>query len=69
MKYYSIKITVITKTDSGKEKKHSEEYLTQAVSVTDAEANIIDYFKNHSNFDYYVSSVRETKIVDNIIPV
>lgn len=66
MKYYSVKIQVITKTDSGKDKKHTEEYITKDVSVTAAEAKIVDYFKGASNFDYNVTSVRETKVIDVI---
>lgn len=66
MKYYSIRIKVTTKTDSGKEKTHSETYLTHATSVTDAEIAITEYFKGYSNFDYEVVSVTETKIVDVI---
>lgn len=63
-KFYSVRITVTTTNDSGKEKKHNEEYMVEAISVTDAEAKIVARFEGISSFDYEVSAVRETKIVE-----
>lgn len=62
--YYSVKIEVVTKTDSGKEKKHSEEYLVDALTCTEAEARVVKHFEGIANFDYSVKAVRETKILD-----
>lgn len=64
--YYSVKIEVITKTDSGREKKHSEEYLAEALSCTEAEAKIVKHFEGIANFDYSVTAIRETKIIEII---
>lgn len=65
-KFYSVRITVTTTNDAGKEKKHNEEYMVEAISVTDAEAKITERFEGISSFDYEVSAVRETKIVEVI---
>ena len=62
--YYSVKIEVITKTDSGKEKKHTEEYLVDALSCTEAEGKVLNHFKDAASFDFSVTAVRETKIVE-----
>lgn len=62
--YYAVKIEVITKTDSGKEKKHSEEYLVDALTCTEAEARVVKHFEGIANFDYSVKAVRETKFVE-----
>ena len=35
MKYYKAKVKVITQDDKGRQKKNVEEYLVNAVSVTD----------------------------------
>jgi|688.fasta_scaffold67678_7 hypothetical protein len=62
--YYSVRIEVVTKTDSGKEKKHTEEYLADALTCTEAEARVVKHFEGIANFDYSVKAVRETKILD-----
>ena len=62
---YLAKIEIVTVDPrSGKEKKHSEEYLVEAVSVTDAEARVVKHFEGFTSIDYTVKSVRETKIVE-----
>lgn len=66
MKYYSVRIKVTTTDDKGKEKTHTEEYMVSDTSVTGAEARIAEYFKGTSNFNYQVSSVRETKVIEVI---
>ena len=62
MKYYKAKVKVITQDDKGRQKKNVEEYLVNAVSVTDAETKVHEEFKNDS-VEFEVTSVLETKII------
>lgn len=61
--YYRAIVQIVTVDNKGHEKKHSEEYLVKAVSVTDAEVKVNELFKNTS-IDFNVKSVSQTKIVD-----
>jgi|TARA_R100000479_G_scaffold169534_1_gene111353 hypothetical protein len=60
--FYSVKVTVEHETDKGKIKKLTEQYLVNAVSVTDAEVKINEDFENYPN-DWEVKSVVATKII------
>jgi hypothetical protein len=62
MSYYVAKVKVVINGDNGKQKKNVEQYLVNAVSVTDAESKIHEEFKNDS-LDFEVTSVVETKII------
>jgi|TARA_Y100000389_G_scaffold199643_1_gene238429 hypothetical protein len=62
MKYYKAKVKVITQDDKGRQKKNVEEYLVNAVSVTDAETKVHEEFKNDS-VEFEVTSVLETRII------
>ena len=46
-------------------KKVTEQYVVNAVSVTDAEAKVVGDFEG-SNLEYEVTAVTETKIVSVI---
>jgi len=48
--------------DSGNLKKVTEQYLVDAISVTDAEAKVVKDFEG-SSFDWEVTSASETKII------
>lgn len=64
LKYYLVSVAVKTETDNGKIKKLSEDYLTEASSVTEAEANIVQDWKSVGDVrEFNVKSVRETKIL------
>jgi hypothetical protein len=63
MTYYVAKVKVVTEDGNGKQKKNTEQYLVQAVSVTDAEAKIHEEFQNYQSVDFEVSAVSETKIL------
>jgi len=64
MNWYSVKVKVIT--DNGKTtKKVTEQYLVNAVSVSDGEVKIHELFKS-SGLEYEVSSVTATKILEVI---
>jgi|TARA_B100000900_G_C20510508_1_gene687783 hypothetical protein len=62
MAYYIAKVKVVVSDNNGKQKKNVEQYLVNAVSVTDAETKIHEDFKN-TVIDFEVSSVSETKII------
>ena len=61
--YYSAKVNIITVDSKGREKKNVEEYLVNAVSVTDAETKVHEQFKN-TTIDFEVKSVSQTRIIE-----
>ena len=65
MGYYIAKVKVHHEDDKGRVKKGTEQYLVNAVSVTDAEAKVVADFEG-SNLEYEVTAVMETKIVSVI---
>jgi len=65
MAFYIAKVKVHHEDDKGRVKKITEQYLVNAVSVTDAEAKVVADFEG-SNLEYEVTAVVETKIVSVI---
>lgn len=65
MAYYIAKVKVHHEDDKGRVKKLTEQYVVNAVSVTDAEAKVVADFEG-SNLEYEVTAVTETKIVSII---
>lgn len=61
--YYKAIVTIVTVDQKGREKKQNEEYLVNAVSVTDAEVKVHKLFENTS-VDFNVKSVSQTKILE-----
>ena len=62
MAYYIAKVKVHHQDDKGRVKKVTEQYLVDAVSVTDAEVKVVEEFDG-SNLEFEVSAVMETKLV------
>jgi hypothetical protein len=62
MAYYIVKVKVHHEDDKGKVKKVTEQYLVDAVSVTDAEVKVTKEFFGLS-IEFEVSAVIETKLV------
>jgi hypothetical protein len=65
MGYYTAKVqlTDVVDTPKGtKEKRSTETYLVEALSVTEAEAKVVADFKGYT-FDFEVKSVTNSKIV------
>ena len=63
MAYYVTKVSVHhTDPNSGKVKKVTEQYLVDALSVTDAEAIVNTEFDNQ-NMDFEVKSVTASRII------
>lgn len=63
--FYNVRTQREVEQPNGKIKKVSEQYLVQAVSVTDAEVTITKHLKDEP-FDWTVKSVSETKILEVI---
>ena len=65
MAYYTAKVQLIQEVDTPKgvkEKRVSEMYLVEAMSVTEAEAKVIKDFQGY-NFDFEVKAVNASKII------
>jgi hypothetical protein len=65
MSYYTAKVQLVDSVDTPKgvkEKRITETYLVEALSVTEAEAKVIEDFKGVT-FDFEVKSVTASKIV------
>jgi len=65
MSYYTAKVQLIDTVDTSKgpkEKKTTETYLVEALSVTEAEAKVVEDFKGYT-FDFEVKSVSASRII------
>jgi len=65
MSYYTAKVQLIDTVDTPKgtkEKRVTETYLVEALSVTEAEAKVVQDFKGVM-FDFEVKSVTSSKII------
>lgn len=63
--FQEVKVEFEVDNGNGKIKKKSETYLVDALSVTEAEARVIEHFKS-SVTPFEVKSVRVSKVVDII---
>lgn len=63
-KFYEVTVEIIVgQTSTGKDKKQKERYLVDAMSVTEAEARVVDDFtKSHTQLDYKVVGAKESRI-------
>jgi hypothetical protein len=69
MGYYVAKVQLIDTIDTPKgtkEKRVTETYLVEALSVTEAEAKVVQDFKGVM-FDFEVKSVTSSKIIKIIV--
>jgi hypothetical protein len=65
MSYYIAKVQMVDSIDTPKgvkEKKVTETYLVEALSVTEAEAKVVEDFKGYT-MDFEVKSVSASKII------
>ncbi len=65
MSYYIAKVQMVDAIDTPKgvkEKKVTETYLVEALSVTEAEAKVVEDFKGYT-MDFEVKSVSASKII------
>jgi len=65
MAYYIAKVKVVVSDTNGKPKKSIEQYLVNAVSITDAESKVHSELAD-CPMDFEVSSIAETKILQVI---
>ena len=67
MSYFQVNVSITDINDKGKQTKVTEQYLVDAVSVTDAEVKVTKMYKNEGgNIDFQVKSVKETNILQVI---
>lgn len=65
MSYYTAKVQLTQEVDTPKgvkEKRVTEMYLVEALSVTEAEAKVVKDFQGY-NFDFEVKAVNASKII------
>ena len=64
-KYYSVTVAVEFEDAKGKIKKQREQYLVDALSVTEAEAMLVQKFTDEAvQLEYEVVKVSDTKILE-----
>ena len=64
-KYYAVTVAVEVEDAKGKIKKQKENYLVDALSVTEAEAKLVKKFTDDGmRLEYEVVKVVETKIIE-----
>jgi hypothetical protein len=67
MAYFLVSVEIVDMNDKGKQTKMREQYLVDAVSVTDAEVKVTKMFENEGmSTDFQVKSVKDTKILQVI---
>lgn len=67
MSYFQVNVSIVDINDKGKQTKVTEQYLVDAVSVTDAEVKITKMYEDEGgSVDFQVKSVKETKIIQVI---
>jgi hypothetical protein len=65
--YFQVNVSIVDINEKGKQTKINEQYLVNAVSVTDAEVKITKMYEDEgSQVDFQVKSVKETKILQVI---
>jgi hypothetical protein len=67
MSYFQVNVSIVDFNEKGKQTKITEQYLVDAVSVTDAEVKVTKMYENEGgSIDFQVKSVKETKILQVI---
>jgi len=67
MSYFQVNVSIVDTNDKGKQTKVTEQYLVDAVSVTDAEVKVTKMYEDEGgSVDFQVKSVKETKILQVI---
>ena len=64
-KFYAVTVAIEVEDAKGKIKKQKENYLVDALSVTEAEAKLVQKFVSEGvNLEYEVVKVSETRILE-----
>ena len=67
MSYFLANVSIVDFNEKGKQTKVTEQYLVDAVSVTDAEVKVTKMYEDEGgSVDFQVKSVKETKILQVI---
>jgi hypothetical protein len=70
-KYYEVVVSLKIESENSrgdvKIKNLKEVYLVDAMSITEAEAKVVELFKNFSQ-EFYVVSIRGSKIIEVVTP-
>jgi hypothetical protein len=67
MSYFQVNVSIVDINEKGKQTKITEQYLVDAVSVTDAEVKVTKMYEDEGgSVDFQVKSVKETKILQVI---
>ena len=67
MSYFQVNVSIVDINEKGKQTKVTEQYLVDAVSVTDAEVKVTKMYEDEGgSVDFQVKSVKETKILQVI---
>jgi hypothetical protein len=67
MSYFQATVVLVDINEKGKQSKITEQYLVDAMSVTEAEAKVTKLYADEgSRIDFQVKSVKETKILQVI---
>lgn len=67
MSYFQATVVLLDINEKGKQSKITEQYLVDAMSVTEAEAKVTKLYSDEgSRMDFQVKSVKETKILQVI---
>lgn len=67
MSYFLANVEIVDINEKGKQTKMREQYLVDAVSVTDAEVKVTKMFEDEGmSTDFQVKSVKDTKILQVI---
>jgi hypothetical protein len=67
MSYFQVNVSITDINEKGKQTKVTEQYLIDAVSVTDAEVKVTKMYEDEGgSVDFQVKSVKETKILQVI---
>ena len=67
MSYFQATVVLVDINEKGKQSKITEQYLVDAMSVTEAEAKVTKLYADEgSSVDFQVKSVKETKILQVI---
>lgn len=64
-KFYAVQVAIEVEDAKGKIKKQKENYLVDAMSVTEAEAKLVKKFTSEGvNLEYEVVKVNETNVIE-----
>lgn len=63
-KYYEVTLRYDKMQDNGSEKRVSEKYLVDALSLTEAETRVTEKMQPYISGEFYATSAKETKIAE-----